>query len=64
MALPRRDTACQTYADYLTWFYRLEGNAYGRPAIHETKGALAVAMLPDILIDWERVLPAPPLPDA
>ena len=46
--------------DRVVTIYRLEGGAYGRPAIHETVGMLAVATLPDIRIDWERVLPAPP----
>lgn len=46
--------------DRVVTIYRLEGDAYGRPAIHETTGTLAVATLPDIRIDWERVLPLPP----
>ena len=45
--------------DHVVTVYRLQGAAYGRPAIYETKGELAVESLPDIRIDWNRVLPAP-----
>ena len=46
--------------DRVVTIYRLAGEAYGRPAIHETRGTLAVATLPEIEVDWERVLPALP----
>lgn len=42
--------------DRVVTIYRLEGTAYGRPAIHEMKGELAVTTLPAVRIDWERVL--------
>lgn len=41
--------------DWVVTVYRLEGRAYGRPAIHEMKGELAVSILPAIKIDWERL---------
>ena len=41
--------------DWVVTVYRLEGRAYGRPAIHEMKGELAVSTLPAIRIDWERL---------
>ena len=44
--------------------YRRQGGAYGRPAIHELTGSLAVASLPAIVIDWARVLQhQPPDPE-
>lgn len=46
--------------DRLVTVYRLADCAYGRPAIHEAKGALDVQTLPDIQIVWQRVLPALP----
>lgn len=41
--------------DRVVTVYRLEAGAYGRPAIHETKGTLMVAIRPVIVINWERV---------
>ena len=46
--------------DAVVTIYRLHGNAFGRPSIHETKGLLAVGVLPEVHIDWTRVLPQPP----
>jgi Uma2 family endonuclease len=46
-------------ADRVVMVFRLEGAAYGRPAIHETRGELGVAALPDIRIDWDRVFQPP-----
>jgi Uma2 family endonuclease len=43
--------------------YRLQAGAYGRPAIHELTGSLAVVNLPAIVIDWARVLQHQPQPD-
>jgi Uma2 family endonuclease len=44
--------------DRVVTVYRLEGSAYGRPTVQEIVGALSVGTLPDIRIDWERVLRA------
>ncbi len=43
--------------------YRLQAGAYGRPAIHELTGSLAVVNLPAIVIGWARVLQHQPQPD-
>ena len=44
-------------------FIRLQAGAYGRPAIHELTGSLAVVNLPAIVIGWARVLQHQPQPD-
>lgn len=36
--------------------YRLQGGAFGVPDIHELKETLAVGVLPEIVIGWERAL--------
>jgi len=59
MGLPRRDTRHHTYADYLTWREDVRYELIGRPAISETEGQLAIATLPGITIDWDRVFPSP-----
>lgn len=46
--------------DRVVTVYRLEGVGYGRPTIRETFGTLAVAAVPDVCIDWQRVFPPPP----
>jgi hypothetical protein len=43
MGLALRDTQHHTYGDYLEW-------------PEELKESLAVGILPDIVIDWERAL--------
>jgi Uma2 family endonuclease len=42
--------------DRVATIYRLEGTAYGRPAVQELVAELGVGTLPDIRIDWERAL--------
>ncbi len=46
--------------DRVVTVYRLEDGAYGRPAIRETRESLAVASLPQIVIDWDRVFRGQP----
>lgn len=41
--------------DRVVTVYRLAGGVYGRPVIRELKDKLAVAVLPGISIDWERL---------
>ncbi len=43
--------------DLVVTIYRLNERAFGRSAIHEMKGVLAVGALPGVRIDWDRVLP-------
>jgi Uma2 family endonuclease len=43
--------------DRVVTIFRIDGNRYGRPAIHETIGELAVEVLPEVRIDWARVFP-------
>ncbi len=42
-------------SDRIVTVYRLEGGAYGRPAIHELTGTLAVGNVPGIVIDWAQL---------
>lgn len=35
--------------------YRLHDRVFGRPAIHEMKGVLAVGVIDDLRVDWERM---------
>jgi Uma2 family endonuclease len=42
--------------DRVVTVYTLRDGAYGVPAIHELKERLAVTVLPEIEIDWARVL--------
>jgi Uma2 family endonuclease len=42
--------------DRIVTIYLLENGAYGRPAVHELAGELAAMRLPDVKIDWQRVL--------
>lgn len=35
--------------------YRLLDRTFGRPAIHEMKGTLAVGVIADLRVDWERM---------
>jgi len=42
--------------DHVVTVYRLQDGAFGAPDIHELKETLAVGVLPEIVIDWERVL--------
>lgn len=41
--------------DRIVTVYRLASGSYGRPAISELKGQLAVGVLPELIIDWERM---------
>lgn len=41
--------------DHVVTVFRLRDGAYGRPAIHETRGELSVGVLPGIVIDWEAI---------
>jgi Uma2 family endonuclease len=38
--------------------YRLEGARYGRPEIRELNGTVTVGVLPSVLVEWDRALPA------
>ena len=38
--------------------YRLEGARYGRPVIVEMKGQTSLAAVPDVTVDWDRLLAA------
>ena len=42
--------------DRVLTVYRLDNGRYGRPAIDELQGKTAVTAVPDVVIDWERVL--------
>ncbi|MFT3759780.1 Uma2 family endonuclease [Thauera sp.] len=42
--------------DHVVTVYRLQDGAFGAPDIHELKETLAVGVLPEIVIDWERAL--------
>jgi Uma2 family endonuclease len=42
--------------DGVLTLYRLEGNRFARPAIHELRGHTAVAAVPGLTIDWDRAL--------
>ncbi|MBI3376755.1 MAG: Uma2 family endonuclease [Betaproteobacteria bacterium] len=41
--------------DRVVSVYRLQDRVFARPAIHEMKGVLAVGVLADLRVDWERV---------
>lgn len=43
--------------DRVVTVYRLVDGAYGRPAIHELTGTLAVRVLPEIVIAWAELPP-------
>jgi Uma2 family endonuclease len=36
--------------------YLLAGGGYGRPAILELKGKTAMTAVPDVTIDWDRII--------
>ena len=36
--------------------YRLEAGSYGRPTILELKGKTQLTAVPDVIIDWDRLL--------
>jgi Uma2 family endonuclease len=42
--------------DRVVTVYHLQDGAFGAPDIYELKESLAVGILPDIVIDWERAL--------
>jgi Uma2 family endonuclease len=42
--------------DRVLTIYRLEAARYGRPDIFELKGQTPVSSLPDLSIDWDRLL--------
>lgn len=42
--------------DRIVTTYTLDGGRYGVPDVRELVGALAVGVLPQIVIDWERVI--------
>lgn len=42
--------------DLVVTIYRLVDGAYGKPDIHELKDTLACGILPEVVIDWARVL--------
>lgn len=42
--------------DRVVTVYRLQDGAFGAPDIYELKETLAVGILPDVVIDWERAL--------
>lgn len=42
--------------DRIIFVYRLDGERYARPSIHELKGTLASATVPAVTIDWDRIL--------
>ena len=39
--------------------YRLDGAAYGRPAVGELQGTLAAQAVAEVTIDWLRALREP-----
>jgi Uma2 family endonuclease len=42
--------------DRVVMVYRLVDGAYGKPAVYELEGELAAEVLPEVGIEWERVL--------
>jgi Uma2 family endonuclease len=42
--------------DRVVTVYRLQDGAFGAPDIYELKDTLAVGILPEVVIDWERAL--------
>lgn len=42
--------------DRVLTVYHQQGGGFGRPVIQELRGETAVAAVPDLVIDWERVL--------
>jgi Uma2 family endonuclease len=42
--------------DRIVTVYRLNAGSYGVPDVRELVGTLAVGVLPEIVIDWERVV--------
>lgn len=42
--------------DRVVTVYRLQDGAFGSPDIYELKETLAVGVLPEVVIDWERAL--------
>jgi len=42
--------------DLVVTVYRLVDSAYGKPDIYELKDTLSCGILPDVVIDWARVL--------
>lgn len=51
-------------ADRLVMIYRHGAAGYGKPAVHELEGELSPEVLPEIRIDWARVLREPREGDA
>ena len=43
-------------ADQVVTVYRLVDGAYGKPDIYELKDTLACGILPEVAIDWARVV--------
>ena len=43
-------------ADLVVTIYLLHAGAYGKPAVHELAGTTAATVLPEVSIDWARVL--------
>lgn len=42
--------------DLVLTIYRLDGQGFGRPGIHELENQTAVTAVPDLVIDWQHVL--------
>ncbi|GAB6051174.1 Uma2 family endonuclease [Hydrogenophilus islandicus] len=42
--------------DRVVTIYLLENGAYGKPAVYELQGTTAAVTLPQVVIDWARVL--------
>jgi Uma2 family endonuclease len=42
--------------DCLVMVYDRQEGSYGKPAIYELKGQLSATVLPEVTIDWQRVL--------
>jgi Uma2 family endonuclease len=42
--------------DRIVTIYLLENGAYGKPAVYELQGTTAAVTLPQVVIDWARVL--------
>jgi Uma2 family endonuclease len=42
--------------DRVVTIYLLDNGAYGKPIVQELIGTTAANILPDVIIDWERVL--------
>jgi hypothetical protein len=55
MGLPQRDALRHTYADYRTWSETVRYELLDGIAIHELRGHTAVAAVPGLAIDWDRV---------